>query len=137
MRLLNELNIPHPNIIKFNIHRQWISHNLSYNFLNFQISGVINIIFIQLSLSLYKFWFSDWLICTMWYWVVTKTTSMTSLSWCNSCGVNSTHHCHHTTASTDSKFVNLSDADIDSLIDDAIPINTKKATAWGISVLKS
>ena len=36
-------------------------------------------------------------------------------------------------ASADSKFDDLSDADIDSLIDDAVP---KKATAWGISVLK-
>ena len=39
-------------------------------------------------------------------------------------------------ASADSKFDDLADADIDSLIDDAIPKNTKKATAWGISVLK-
>ena len=39
-------------------------------------------------------------------------------------------------ASADSKFDDLSDADIDSLIDYAIPKNTKKATAWGISVLK-
>ena len=36
----------------------------------------------------------------------------------------------------DSKFDDLSDVDIGSLIDDAIPKNTKKATAWGISVLK-
>lgn len=65
-----------------------------------------------------------------------ETTSLTSLSWCNSRGVNLTHHCHYTMASADSKFDDLSDADIDSLIDDAIPKNTKKATAWGISVLK-
>ena len=39
-------------------------------------------------------------------------------------------------ASGDSKFDDLSEADIDSLIDDAVPKNTKKATAWGISVLK-
>ena len=39
-------------------------------------------------------------------------------------------------ASADSKFDDLSHADIDSLIDNAIPKNTKKATAWGISVLK-
>ena len=39
-------------------------------------------------------------------------------------------------ASANSKFDNLSETDIDSLIDDAIPKNTKKATAWGISVLK-
>ena len=35
-----------------------------------------------------------------------------------------------------SKFDDLPDANIDSLIDDAIPKNTKKATAWEISVLK-
>ena len=59
-----------------------------------------------------------------------------SLLWCNSRGVNSTHQCHYTIALADSKFDNLSDADIDSLyIDNAIPKNTKKATAWGISVL--
>ena len=58
------------------------------------------------------------------------------LLWCNSRGVNSTHQCHYTIALADSKFDNLSDADIDSLIDNAIPKNTKKATAWGISVLK-
>ena len=36
----------------------------------------------------------------------------------------------------DSKFDDLSDVDTDSLIDDAIPKNTKNATAWTISVLK-
>ena len=48
-----------------------------------------------------------------------------------SSGVNSTHHCHcchYTMASADSKYDDLSDADIDSLIE--------KATGWGISVLK-
>ena len=40
-------------------------------------------------------------------------------------------------ASADSKFDDLSDADTDSRIDDAIPKNSTKATAWGISVLKS
>ena len=65
-----------------------------------------------------------------------ETTSSTSLSWCNSRGVNSIHHCHYTMASVDSKFDDLSDADIDSLIDDVVPKNTKKVTAWGISVLK-
>ena len=39
-------------------------------------------------------------------------------------------------ASADSKFDDLSDAGIDSLIDDAIPKNTKKATAWGMPILK-
>ena len=55
---------------------------------------------------------------------------------CNSHGVNSTHHCHYTMASANSKFDNLSDTDTDSLIDDAILKTTKKATDWGISVLK-
>ena len=58
------------------------------------------------------------------------------LLWCNIHGVNSTHHCHYTMASADSKFDNLSDANIDSLTEDEIPKNTKKATAWGISVMK-
>ena len=33
-----------------------------------------------------------------------ETTSLMSLSWCNSHGVNSTQHCHYTMASADSKF---------------------------------
>ena len=33
-----------------------------------------------------------------------ETTSLTSLSWYNSRGVNSIHHCHYTMASVDSKF---------------------------------
>ena len=32
------------------------------------------------------------------------TTSLTSLSWCNSRGVNSIHHCHYIMALADSKF---------------------------------
>ena len=58
-----------------------------------------------------------------------KTNSLMSFLWCNSLGVNSTHHCHHTMALADSKFDNLSDAEINSLNDDGIPKNTKKATA--------
>ena len=38
-------------------------------------------------------------------------------------------------ASADSQFYDLSDADINSLIHDEIPKNTKKATVWRISVL--
>ena len=38
--------------------------------------------------------------------------------------------------SADSKFDDLSNADIDSLIGGAIPKNTEEATAWGIFVLK-
>ena len=33
-----------------------------------------------------------------------ETTSLTSLSWYNSRGVNSTHHSHYTMASADSKY---------------------------------
>ena len=33
-----------------------------------------------------------------------KTTFLMSLSWCNSHGVNSIHHCHYTMALADSKF---------------------------------
>ena len=48
------------------------------------------------------------------------------LLWCNSRGVNSTHQCHYTIALADSKFDNLSDADIDSHIDNAIPKTPRK-----------
>ena len=57
-----------------------------------------------------------------------EITTLTSLSWCNNRGVNSAHHGHYTMASADSKFDDLSDADIDAPIDDAIPKNSKKAT---------
>lgn len=39
-------------------------------------------------------------------------------------------------ASADSKFDDFSGTDFDSLTDDAILKNIKKATAWGISFLK-
>ena len=55
-----------------------------------------------------------------------------SLSLC-CLGVNNVN-CHYTMASADSKFDDLSDVHIDSLIDDTIPKNTEKATAWGISM---
>ena len=47
---------------------------------------------------------------------------MTSLSWCNGHGVNSTHHCHYTMASGDSKFddfflqCNFNNENVNSLI---------------------
>ena len=44
-----------------------------------------------------------------------ETTTLMLLLWCNIHGVNSTHHCHYTMALADSKFDDLSDADIDSL----------------------
>ena len=50
---------------------------------------------------------------------------MMLLLWCNIHGVNSTHHCHYTMAPADSKFEDLSDADIDSLTEDAISKNTR------------
>ena len=55
-----------------------------------------------------------------------ETTSLTSLSWCNSRGVNSTHHCLYTIATADSKLDDLSDTVSDSLNDNAIPRNTKE-----------
>ena len=36
-----------------------------------------------------------------------ETTSLTSLSWCSSRGVNSTHHCHYAMASVDSNYDEL------------------------------
>ena len=97
--------------------------------------GVLNTITIQLSYTVWIliFWLADF------YHVILgcdETTTLMSLSWCNGRGVNSTHHCHYTMVLADSKFEDLSHVDIDSLVDDAIPKNTKKATAWGISVLK-
>ena len=47
------------------------------------------------------FWLVDLYHVTLGY---DATTSLTSLPWCNSRGVNSIHHCHYTMASADSKF---------------------------------
>ena len=60
-------------------------------------------IIIQLSYTLRIpiFWLVDLYHVTLGY---DATTSLTSLSWCNSCGVNSIHHCHYTMALADSKF---------------------------------
>ena len=60
-----------------------------------------------------------------------ETTTSTSLSWCNSGGVNSTHHCYYTMAPADSKFDDLSDSDIDFLIDDAIPKKHQESNCLG------
>ena len=95
--------------------------------------GLIIIIQLSYTVRIPIFWLVDL------YHVILgcdATTTSTSLSWCNSRVVNSTHHCHYTMASAGSEFDDLSDADIDSLIGDAITKNTKKATAWGICVLK-
>ena len=96
-------------------------------------SSHTNLSFHSLLSTISDFWSLDL------YYVILgcdETSSLTSFSWCNSRGVNSSHHCHYIMASADSKFDDLSDADIDSLIDDAIPKNAKRATAWEISVLK-
>ena len=52
-----------------------------------------------------------------------ETTTLTSLSWCNSRGVNLTHHCRYTTASADSHLVvplcsvfNLNNKNVNALI---------------------
>ena len=46
------------------------------------------------------FWLVDFCHVTLGY---DATTSLTSLLWCNSRGVNSIHHCHYTMASADLK----------------------------------
>ena len=51
--------------------------------------------------TLYEFRLVDLYHVTLGY---DATTSFTSLSWCNSRGVNSIHHCHYTMALADSKF---------------------------------
>ena len=47
--------------------------------------------------------------------------------------LNSTHHCHYTMAPADSKFDDLSDADIDSLTEDAILKTPGKAANFNFS----
>ena len=109
-------------------------HACWYTWLKIVFHG-LNVIIIQISYTvrILIFWLVDFCHVTLSY---DETTALTSLSWCNSRGVNSIYHCLCTLASGDSKFDDLSEADIDSLIADAIPKNTKKATAWGISLLK-
>ena len=62
-----------------------------------------HLIIIQLSYTVRIpiFWLVDLYHVTLGY---DATTSLTSLSWCNSRGVNSIHHCHYTMALADSKF---------------------------------
>ena len=43
--------------------------------------------------TLYEFWFSDWLICATWHWVMTKQPP-----WRHYRGVNSIHHSLYTMA---------------------------------------
>ena len=66
-------------------------------------SPVLLAIIIQLSYTVRIpiFWLVDLYHVTLGY---DTTTSLTSLSWCNSRGVNSIHHCHYTMALADSKF---------------------------------
>ena len=63
----------------------------------------IYIFIIQLSYTVRIpiFWLVDLYYVTL---VYDATTSLTWLSWCNSRGVNSIHHCHCTIALADSKF---------------------------------
>ena len=63
----------------------------------------LNIDIIQLSYTVRIpiFWLVDLYHVTLGY---DATTSLSSLSWCNSRGVNSIHHCHYTMALADSKF---------------------------------
>ena len=61
----------------------------------------IFIIQISYTVRILIFWLVDLFHVTLGY---DETTSLTSLSWCNSRGVNSIHHCHYTMASADSKF---------------------------------
>ena len=63
----------------------------------------IMIFFIQLSYTVRIpiFWLVDLYHVTLGF---DRTTSLTSISWCNSRGVNSIHHYHYTMALADSKF---------------------------------
>ena len=63
----------------------------------------LNLFIIQLSYTVRIpiFWLVDLYHVTLGY---DATTSLTSLSWCNSRGVNSIHHSHYTMALADSKF---------------------------------
>ena len=76
--------------------RELRMHNMSYRELwkiNIQLSFTVRIPI---------FWLADL------YHVILgcdETTTLTSLSWCNSRGVNSTHHCHRAMASNDSNIV--------------------------------
>ena len=70
--------------------------------LKFKSDGLI-IVIIQLSYTvrIRIFGLVDLYHVTLGY---DATTSLTSLLWCNSRGVNSIHHCHYTMALADSKF---------------------------------
>ena len=63
----------------------------------------LRVLIIQLSYTVRIpiFWLVDLYHMTLGY---DATTSLTSLSWCNSRVVNSIHHCHYTMALADSKF---------------------------------
>ena len=59
-----------------------------------QARGIKLLLFIQISYTVRIpiFWLVDLCHVTLGY---DATTSLTSLSWCNSRGVNSIHHCHY------------------------------------------
>ena len=67
--------------------------------------SVLFIIQLLYSVRIPIFWLADLYLVTLGY---DKTTSLTSLSWCNSRGVNTTQHGHYTMASAHSKFDDLS-----------------------------
>ena len=62
------------------------------------------IIQISYTVRILMFWLVDLYHLTL---GCDKTTFFMSLSWCNSHGVNSIHHCHYTMALADSKFDNF------------------------------
>ena len=69
---------------------------------NLHCSVLPIIIQISYTVEILIFWSADL------YYVILgcdKKTALTSLSWCNSRGVNSTHHCHYTMASADSNIL--------------------------------
>ena len=67
------------------------------------LASRLTLLIIQLSYTVRIpiFWLVDLYHVTLGY---DATTSLTSLSWCNSHGVNSIHQCHYTMASGDSNF---------------------------------
>ena len=66
-----------------------------------QAKIITTIIQISYTVQIVIFWLVGLYHVTLGY---DETTSLTSLSWCNSRGVNLIHHCHYSMASADSKF---------------------------------
>ena len=111
--------------------------NSSWHFVFVFISQDLTAIVIQISYTvrILIFWLVDLCHVTLSY---DETTALTSLSWCNSRGVNSIHHCPYTMTSGDSKFDDLSEADIDPLIDHSFGVHlTTKFMYFLIYFVKS